>query len=163
MLVDFFFLLRRDGLKVSITEFLSLLELLNKRIIRFDIEQFYYLSRGCLIKDESLYDRFDRAFSAHFKGVESLFGPDGADIPEEWLRKQMELGLSEEEKAQIEAMGGWEKLMETLKKRLEEQEERHQGGSKMDRYRWHVAFWCVWLQPGRDSHRTAGLTPPQGG
>lgn len=130
MLVSFFFLLRQGGLKVSITEFLTLLELLEKRVIRFDIEQFYYLSRACLVKDESLYDRFDRVFSAHFKGVQDLFGPDGADIPEEWLRKQVELGLSDEEKAQIEAMGGWEKLMETLKKRLEEQDERHQGGSK---------------------------------
>ena len=130
MLVDFFFQLRAGGLKVSITEFLSLLELLKKRVIRFDVEQFYYLSRACLVKDESQYDRFDRVFSAHFKGIENLFGQDGADIPDEWLRKQIELGLSEEEKAQIEALGGWEKLMETLKQRLEEQKERHQGGNK---------------------------------
>jgi len=130
MLVSFFFLLREAGLKVSITEFLTLLELLEKRVISFDVEQFYYLSRACLVKDESLYDRFDRAFSAHFKGIENIFGPESADIPEEWLRKQVELGLSDEEKAKIEAMGGWEKLMETLKQRLEEQDERHQGGSK---------------------------------
>ena len=130
MLIDFFFQLRAGGLKVSISEFLTLLELLKKRVIRFDIEQFYYLSRACLVKDESQYDRFDRVFSAHFKGVENLFGQDGADIPDEWLRKQIELGLSEEEKAQIEALGGWEKLMETLKQRLEEQKERHQGGNK---------------------------------
>lgn len=130
MLISFFFLLREGGLKVSISEFLTLLELLHKRVIRFDIEQFYFLARACLVKDESLYDRFDRAFSAHFKGVQDLFEPEAADIPEEWLRKQIELGLSEEEKARIEALGGWEKLMETLKKRLEEQDERHQGGSK---------------------------------
>ena len=130
MLVSFFFLLREGGLKVSITEFLTLLELLSKRVISFDVEEFYYLSRACLVKDESLYDRFDLVFSTHFKGIEKLFGPENADIPEEWLRKQVELGLSDEEKAQIEAMGGWEKLMETLKKRLEEQDERHQGGSK---------------------------------
>ncbi len=130
MLVSFFFALREGGLKVSITEFLMLLELLKQRLIRFDVEEFYYLARASLVKDESLYDRFDRVFSAHFKGIETLFGPEGADIPEEWLRKQFELGLSEEEKAQVEAMGGWEKLMETLKKRLEEQDERHQGGSK---------------------------------
>ncbi|MGB5485779.1 MAG: hypothetical protein WBN06_00100, partial [Lysobacterales bacterium] len=130
MLLGFFFQLRAGGLKVSITEFLTLLELLKRRVIHFDVEQFYYLSRACLVKDESLYDRFDRVFSAHFKGIEDLFGPDETDIPEEWLRKQIELGLSEEEKAQIEAMGGWEKLMETLKERLEEQKERHQGGSK---------------------------------
>ncbi len=130
MLISFFFMLRAGGIKVSITEFLTLLELLKKRVIRFDIEQFYYLARASLVKDESLYDRFDRVFSAHFKGVEDLFGPAGADIPEEWLRKQIELGLSEAEMAQVEALGGWEKLMETLKKRLEEQKERHQGGSK---------------------------------
>ena len=130
MLLGFFFQLRAGGLKVSITEFLSLLELLKQREIQFDIEQFYYLSRACLVKDESLYDRFDRVFAAHFKGIEDLFAPDGADIPDEWLRRQIELGLSEEEKAQVEALGGWEKLMETLKKRLEEQKERHQGGSK---------------------------------
>ncbi len=106
MLISFFFFLREGGLKVSITELLTLLELWKKRVIQFDVEQFYYLSRACLVKDESLYDRFDRVFSAHFKGVEALFGPDGADIPEQWLRKQMELGLTEEEKAQIEAMGG---------------------------------------------------------
>jgi len=130
MLVSFFFLLREGGLKVSITEFLTLLELLQKRVIQYDVEQFYYLSRACLVKNETLYDRFDRVFSTHFKGVENLFGPDGTDIPEDWLRKQIELGLSEEEKAKIEALGGWDKLMEEFKKRLEEQKERHQGGSK---------------------------------
>ena len=130
MLTSFFFLLRKGGLKVSITEFLTLLELLKQRVIRFDIDEFYYLSRACLVKDEALYDRFDRVFSAHFKGVQELFGPETTDLPEEWLRRQIELGLSEEEKAKIEALGGWEKLMETLKKRLEEQNERHEGGSK---------------------------------
>ncbi len=130
MLIGFFFELRQGGLKVSLGEFLSLLKLLQKRVIRFDVEQFYYLSRACLVKDEALYDRFDRVFSAHFKGIQALFGPDDTDIPEEWLRKQMELNLTEEEKARIEAIGGWEKLMETLKKRLEEQQERHEGGNK---------------------------------
>jgi len=130
MLVSFFFLLREGGLKVSITEFLTLLELLKRRVTRFNIEEFYYLARACLVKDEALYDRFDRVFSAHFKGIEDLFGPDGAEIPEEWLRRYFELGLSDEEKAQIEALGGWEKLMETLRKRLEEQKERHEGGNK---------------------------------
>ena len=130
MLLGFFFQLRAGGIKVSITEFLSLLELLKRRVIHFDVEQFYYLSRASLVKDESLYDRFDRVFSAHFKGIENIFGPHGDDIPEDWLRKQIELGLSDEDKAQIEALGGWKKLMETLKQRLEEQEERHQGGSK---------------------------------
>lgn len=130
MLTGFFFELRKGGLKVSLGEYLSLLELLKRRVIRFDVEQFYYLARACLVKDEALYDRFDRVFSAHFKGIETLFGADDTDIPEEWLRRQMELNLTEEEKARIEALGGWEKLMETLKKRLEEQQERHEGGNK---------------------------------
>ncbi len=130
MLISFFFLLREGGIKVSITEFLTLLELLNRRVIQYDIEEFYYLSRACMVKDEALYDRFDRIFSVHFKGIQDLFGPDGADIPEDWLRRHFEGNLSDEEKAQIEALGGWEKLMETLKKRLEEQDERHEGGSK---------------------------------
>ncbi len=129
MLLGFFAQLRAGGLKVSITEFLTLLELMQKRVIRYEVEQFYYLSRACLVKDESLYDRFDRVFSAYFKGVQDLFGPDGTDIPEDWLRKQFELGLSEEEKAQIEALGGWDKLMETLQQRLEEQKERHECGN----------------------------------
>ncbi len=129
MLLSFFAQLRAGGLKVSISEFLTLLELLERRVVRFDVEQFYYLSRACLVKDESLYDRFDRVFAAHFKGVEELFGPDGGDIPEDWLRKQFELGLSEQEKAQIEALGGWEKLMETLRQRLAEQKERHECGN----------------------------------
>jgi uncharacterized protein with von Willebrand factor type A (vWA) domain len=130
MLISFFFLLREGGLKVSITEFLTLLELLKRRVVQYDIDEFYYLSRACLVKDEALYDRFDRVFSAHFKGIEDLFGPDNAEIPEEWLKKYFERGLTDEEKAQIQALGGWDQLMETLKKRLEEQKERHEGGSK---------------------------------
>jgi len=79
MLLGFFAQLRAGGLKVSITEFLTLLELMQKRVIRYDVEQFYYLSRACLVKDESLYDRFDRVFSVYFKGAQDLFGPDGTD------------------------------------------------------------------------------------
>ena len=130
MLIRFFFMLREGGLKVSITEFLTLLELMKRRAAGYSVEEFYYLSRACLVKDEALYDRFDRVFSAHFKGIEDVFGPDSAEIPEEWLRRYFELGLSDEEKAQIEALGGWDQLMETLKKRLEEQNERHEGGNK---------------------------------
>jgi len=123
-------MLREGGIKVSLTEFLTLLEVLDRRIVGYSVDEFYYLSRACLVKDEALYDRFDRVFSAHFKGIQAIFGEDTAKIPEDWLRRQLELSLSEEEKAQIEALGGWEKLMETLRKRLEEQKERHQGGSK---------------------------------
>jgi hypothetical protein len=130
MLIKFFFMLRAGGVKVSITEFLTLLEVLKQRLAAYSVDEFYYLSRACLVKDEALYDRFDRVFGAHFKGVQQLFGDDVAEIPEDWLRKQLERNLSEEEKARIEALGGWEKLMETLRQRLAEQDERHQGGSK---------------------------------
>jgi len=130
MLIRFFFMLREGGIKVSITEFLTLLEVLEKRVAGYSVEQFYYLARACLVKDEALFDRFDRVFSAHFKGVQELFGEDVTEIPEEWLRRQFERLMSEEDKAMVEALGGWDKLMETLRKRLEEQEGRHEGGSK---------------------------------
>ena len=130
MLIDFFLALKRGGLQVSVTEYLSLCEAMDKGVIYGNVDDFYYLSRICLVKDETHFDRFDRAFAAYFKGVQSLDAVLPADIPEEWLRKLAEKLLNEEEKAQIEALGGWDKLMETLKKRLEEQKGRHQGGSK---------------------------------
>jgi len=130
MLVRFFFMLREGGIQVSITEFLTLLEVMQKRIAGFSVEEFYYLARACLVKDEALFDRFDRVFSEHFKGIEALFGDGRADIPEEWLRRHFERMLSDEEKALVEALGGWDQLMETLRKRLEEQKDRHEGGSK---------------------------------
>jgi uncharacterized protein with von Willebrand factor type A (vWA) domain len=130
MLVPFFFKLREAGVPASITEFLMLLEALQARVADPSAEDFYYLSRACLVKDERHFDRFDRAFAAHFKGAEELFESMMAKIPEEWLRRMAERTLSEEEKAKIESLGGWDKLIETLKKRLEEQKERHQGGNK---------------------------------
>lgn len=130
MLVDFFYKLREAHLPVSLTEFLSLLEAMDKRVAMGSVDDFYYLSRAALVKDERHYDRFDRVFGTYFKGMEELFDDVAGEIPEEWLRKQAELMLTEEEKAEIEAMGGWEKLMETLKERLEEQKGRHQGGNK---------------------------------
>jgi uncharacterized protein with von Willebrand factor type A (vWA) domain len=130
MLIKFFSMLREGGVKVSITEFLTLLEVMQQRLAGYSVDEFYYLSRACLVKDEALYDRFDRVFGAHFRGIQQLFGDDVAEIPEEWLRKQLERHLTDEEKAQIEALGGWEELMETLRQRLEEQQERHEGGSK---------------------------------
>lgn len=130
MLVEFFEKLRRARIPVSITEFLALLEALQKRVSGFDVEEFYFLARAVLVKDERHFDRFDVVFGAHFKGAEELFGEIAGDLPEEWLRKQAELLLSEEEKREIEALGGWDKLMETLRERLEEQRKRHQGGSK---------------------------------
>jgi len=130
MLVPFFFKLREAGVPVSITEFLVLLEALEARVATASAEDFYYLSRACMVKDERHFDRFDRAFAAHFKGAEALFEAMLANIPKEWLERMGERMLSEEEKAKIEALGGWDKLIETLKKRLEEQKERHQGGNK---------------------------------
>src|SRR5436190_2336910 len=116
-------------LPVSIKEYLTLLEAMQKGVIGPSIDDFYYLSRATLVKDEANFDKFDRAFSEFWRGVETIPGID-AQIPLEWLLKQAELNLTDEEKKMIEALGGWEKLMETLKKRLEEQKGRHQGGSK---------------------------------
>lgn len=130
MLVKFFFMLREAGLKVTLPEFLTLLDALDAGLAGYSVDEFYYLSRSALIKDETKFDRFDQVFAAHFQGAETLFGEQLEDIPEEWLRRQIELGLSEEEKARIEALGGWEKLMETLRERLKEQKERHEGGNK---------------------------------
>jgi len=129
MLIDFFLKLRQAKVPVTTKEYLMLVEGMQKGVVGASIDDFYYFSRTCLVKDEANFDKFDRAFGEYFKGVEAVMGIE-ADIPLEWLRKQAELNLSPEEKAKIEAMGGWEKLMETLKKRLEEQKGRHQGGSK---------------------------------
>ncbi len=130
MLIDFFYELRKAGLKVTVTEFLVLLEALEQRVAVCSVEDFYYLSRGALIKDESQFDRFDQVFGSYFKGLEVIGEDLITELPEEWLRSLAERVLSEEEKAKIEALGGWDKLMETLKKRLEEQEKRHEGGNK---------------------------------
>ncbi|MEK8030273.1 VWA domain-containing protein [Ideonella sp. DXS29W] len=128
MLTNFFFTLRAAKLPVSVKEYLTLLEALKEGVIGPSIDDFYYLARTTLVKDEALFDKFDRAFSAYFKGVE-LLTDFGKEIPLEWLKKVLEKELSPEEKAAIEKMG-WDELMETLKKRLEEQKERHEGGNK---------------------------------
>lgn len=130
MLIKFFLALRDGGLKVSITELLTLLEALKQDVAEMSIESFYFLARATLVKDEKHYDKFDRVFAEYFKGVEKMFDAIVASIPDEWLRRTMDRILTEEEKAKVEALGGWDKLMETLRKRLEEQKERHEGGSK---------------------------------
>ena len=130
MLIGFFLALKEGGLPVSVKEYLMLCEAMEQGVIHGSVDDFYYLSRICLVKDEAHFDRFDRAFAAYFKGVSALNAVLPAEIPEEWLRRLAEKLLTEEEKAQVEALGGWDKLMETLKKRLEEQKGRHQGGSK---------------------------------
>jgi uncharacterized protein len=130
MLVRFFFLLRTLGVPVSITELLTLLEALRAGLGDLSAERFYYLSRTCLVKDERYYDRFDRAFAAHFAGATDIFSLLQRELPEDWLAKMAQRDFTDAEKAEIEALGGWDQLMETLKKRLEEQKERHQGGNK---------------------------------
>jgi uncharacterized protein with von Willebrand factor type A (vWA) domain len=132
MLIDFFYTLRAAKLPVSIREYLTLLEALQAGVIDDDggpsVDKFYYLARTTLVKDEVQFDKFDRAFSAYFKGVEMLTDFT-QEVPLDWLRKTLEVELSAEERAKIEKMG-WDELMETLKKRFEEQKERHAGGSK---------------------------------
>ncbi len=128
MLLPFFYTLRAAKLPVSPKEFLSLLEALRAGIIEPDINQFYSLARTVLVKDEALYDKFDRAFAAFVHGVE-LKLELAQTLPEDWLKQQLQLNLSPEERAKLEALG-WDELMETLKKRLEEQKERHEGGSR---------------------------------
>ena len=122
--------LRSAGISASLKEHLALLEALNADIISQSPEEFYYLARTTLVKDEALLDRFDQVFNKIFKGIFSDYGQNPVDIPTDWLKAIAEKYLSPEEMAKIEAMGSWDDLMETLKKRLEEQEKRHEGGSK---------------------------------
>ena len=130
MLINFFYTLKRANVPVSIKELLDLLTAMEKNIAFGSIDDFYLLSRTCLVKDEKYYDRFDRAFGAYFKNLENIDDIIQALIPEDWLRKEFEKHLSDKEKAKIESLGGLEKLIEEFKKRLEEQKERHQGGNK---------------------------------
>src|SRR4051812_2677301 len=130
MFLQFFTSLRDAQVPVTLREYLTLMEALDADLADQTVENFYYLSRAALVKDERNLDKFDRVFGSVFKGLESLLDAmDKAEIPEEWLKKLAEKYLTEEEKKQIEAMG-WDKLMEALKKRLEEQKGRHQGGNK---------------------------------
>ena len=128
MLIDFFLHLKTKKLPVSTREFLTLLEALKEHVAGNSIDDFYFLARTCLVKDETHYDKFDRAFGEYFKGVTQIPGLD-ADIPEEWLKMMMQKHLTPEEKAKLEKLG-WDKQMEEFKKRLAEQKERHAGGSK---------------------------------
>lgn len=132
MLLPFFTALREAKVPVSLKEWLHLMEAMDKGVGGRDVETFYHLSRAVLVKDEKHYDRFDQVFGKVFKGLEGVSPGDEitADIPEDWLRLLTEKYLTDEEKAQIEALGGFEQLMETLKQRLEEQKERHQGGNR---------------------------------
>ncbi|MEM7015991.1 MAG: VWA domain-containing protein [Pseudomonadota bacterium] len=129
MLIDFFYKLRENGVPVTVREYMDLLACLENRVAMFFMDDFYYLSRAVMVKDESQYDRFDRAFDEYFKGIshlDELF----SEIPEDWLEKLTDGMLSDEDIEKIKAMGGWSKLMEALRERLREQEERHEGGDK---------------------------------
>ncbi|WP_343586983.1 VWA domain-containing protein [Herbaspirillum sp.] len=128
MLIDFFFTVKDAGVPASIKEFLTLLEAMDKQLIAPSMDEFYFLSRLTLVKDEANFDKFDRAFGAYFKGIETIFEKK-PDIPLEWLLKKLERELTPEQKAAIEKFG-YDKLMERLKQLLEEQKERHEGGSK---------------------------------
>ncbi len=131
MFMRFFTELRQAKVPVTLKEYLMLMEGLDKMVIGRSVEDFYYLSRAALVKDEKNIDKFDQVFGHVFKGLE-MMGPDvTADIPAEWLKKISEKFLTEEEKAQIEAMGGFDKLMEALAERMKEQKERHEKGDKM--------------------------------
>lgn len=130
MFTKFFHELKSAGVPVSLREYLTLMEAMEADLAERKVEDFYYLSRASLVKDERNLDKFDRVFDHVFKGIENLADGVAAEIPEDWLRLMTQKYLTEEEKKQIEALGGWDKLMETLKQRLEEQKARHQGGSK---------------------------------
>ena len=143
MLIPFFYMLREGGMNTSITELLTLLEAMKRGVAGTSVDDFYYLARATLVKDESQLDRFDRIFAAYFRGVEDSLGDLFEELPEDWLLKQAELLLSEEERGRIEALGGFEELMKALR----------DGG--------HLAVRRLRLQPGRRAHRSAWLAPPQ--
>ena len=133
MFLPFYDALRDGGVTVSVREYLGFLEGLNAGLATYDVNEFYYLARCAMVKDERFLDRFDRAFATAFKGVEAISLDevlDAVDLPREWLEKMAEKHLTPEEKAEIEALGGFDKLMDTLRERLKEQQGRHQGGSK---------------------------------
>lgn len=130
MLLNFVDELRAAGIAASLKEHLVLLEALEREVIERTPEAFYYLSRATFVKDEGLLDRFDQVFQKVFKGVLTDYGQQPVEVPEDWLRKVAERYFSQEEMAQIKALGSWDEIMETLKKRLEEQEKRHSGGNK---------------------------------
>lgn len=132
MLIDFFETVRKAKVPCSIREYLDLVGAVQAHVAFADLEEFYALSRLCLVKDEKHYDKFDKAFAAYFDGIEAMPASfEDASIPADWMRKEVEKFLSDEDMAKIQSLGGFDELMDTLKKRLEEQKKRHQGGTKM--------------------------------
>ena len=148
MFLPFFDSLRKTGVPVSLREYLGFLEALDYGLATYDIEAFYYLGRIIMVKDERHLDRYDRAFSNTFKGLESISLDqvlEAVNLPAEWLEKLAEKHLSAEEMAEIKSLGGFDKLMETLKDRLREQKGRHQGGNKWVGTAGTSPLWGVWL------------------
>lgn len=130
MLIQFFQALRAEKIPVTLSELFALLDCLEKGLVFASIDDFYYLARLCMVKDEKYFDRFDRAFASYFDTLAKLDDVLKSVIPEQWLRKEFESSLSDLDKAEIDALGGLDKLFEEFRKRLEEQKERHQGGNK---------------------------------
>ncbi|NWG92330.1 MAG: VWA domain-containing protein [Parvularculaceae bacterium] len=149
MFTKFFHELKSAGVPVSLREYLTLMEAMEADLASRRVEDFYYLSRSALVKDERNLDKFDRVFGHVFKGIETLAETATAEVPADWLKLLTQKYLTEEEKKQIEALGGWDKLMETLKRRLDEQKGRHEGGSK-------------WIGTGGTSPFGAGGYNPEG-
>jgi len=147
MLIDFFFTLRDARVPVTIKEFLTLLEALEKQVIAPSLDEFYYLSRLVLVKDEAHFDKFDKAFGAYFKGIETVFDAK-SDIPLDWLIKRLERELTPEQKAELQKLG-YDKLMSRLAELLKEQSARHEGGNK-------------WIGTGGTSPFGNGGTNPEG-
>ena len=149
MFTQFFHELKKAGLPVSLREYLTLMEAMQADLASRRVDDFYYLSKSALVKDERNLDKFDRIFGEVFKGLESIGEETTAEIPEDWLKLITEKYFSEEDKKEIEALGGWDKLMETLKERLEEQKKRHEGGNK-------------WIGTGGTSPYGSGGYNPEG-
>ena len=149
MFTKFFHELKSAGLPVSLREYLTLMEAMEADLASRKVDDFYFLSRSTLVKDERNLDKFDQVFAHVFKGIENTTENIAAEVPEEWLKLMTERYFSEGEMKEIEALGGWDKLMETLKKRLEEQEKRHEGGSK-------------WIGTGGTSPYGSGGYNPEG-
>ena len=158
MFVTFFTELKSAGVPVTLREYLTLMEAMEADLAGRRVEDFYYLSRAALVKDERNLDKFDRVFGHVFKGLDLLEQALTAEIPAEWLKKLAEKYLTEEEKKMIEAMGGLDKLLETLKKRLEEQKGRHQGGKKWIGTAGTSPFGAYGYNPGRHPHRAGQAT-----
>src|SRR5690554_6410431 len=132
MLIDFFQSIRAAKVPCSVRDYLDLVEALQKHVACADLDEFYALARLCLVKDERHYDKFDKAFAAFFKGMDTLPpGMESADIPADWMRKELERILSVEDMSKIQSLGGLDKVLEEFKSRLEDQSKRHQGGNKM--------------------------------